>query len=133
MRYKEPESSADSGCQTPVLPVFFARYPSRLPLHTRGELPGRSKWQGEAALMEGRTPGALLRRVAPSDGAIATLRQDCFSGGGGSAICLQMCMLEEENQSGAFSRANFLSDREAAGRGKRWLGLVLPELIVLTK
>lgn len=41
----------------------------------------------DAALMEGRTPRVFHRRVAPSDGEIATLWQDCFCGVGGEGVC----------------------------------------------
>lgn len=34
----------------------------------------------DAALMEGRTPGVLPRRVSPSAREISMLQQDCFSG-----------------------------------------------------
>lgn len=91
---------------------------------------------GDAAPMEGRTPSVFLRRVAPSDGELTMLWQDCFSGVGGRESAQSACKCacwRWANQTAAFSKANFLSDREVAGRGKWKLRLVLPELIVLTK
>lgn len=73
---------------------------------------------GDAALMEGRTPSAFLRRVAPSDGEITTFWQDCFSGAGGERACslpANAHVGEGKNQTAVFSKANFLSDQEAAG------------------
>lgn len=66
----------------------------------------------DAALMEGRTPGVLPRRVSPSAREISLLQQDCFSGGRGRAQSACKCACwRGENQTVAFSRANFLQEQ----------------------
>jgi len=67
--------------------------------------------------MEGRTPGVFLRRGAPSDGEIAALQQDCFSGVGKSAICLQKCVLEKAKSNCCVEQSQF--PRRLGGGGAR--------------